>query len=284
MEADETIAGVEDYFDILGEEEWRRLDADLPGRVSLEVHRRFLTRFITPGMRVLEIGAGAGRFTIELARLGCRVVVSDISNVQLELNRAHLEEAGLATHVEAWQRLDVRDQSAIAAGSFDAVVAYGGPLSYAFGDAQAALSECLRVVTPSGPIVASVMSLPGSARFFLASFPSTIEAVGLKTFDRFLQVGDQRMIGAAGAHPCRMFAAAEIHQMVHAVGARLLGSSASNWLSMGSAVTLEALSRDTEGWERFLAWEEAFCAQPGAVDGGTHLLFALSRDRSAENR
>lgn len=36
---------------------------------------------------VLEVGAGAGRFTVELARLGCSVLVADVSSVQLDLNR-----------------------------------------------------------------------------------------------------------------------------------------------------------------------------------------------------
>jgi 2-polyprenyl-3-methyl-5-hydroxy-6-metoxy-1,4-benzoquinol methylase len=62
-------------------------------RVSLELHRRFLTRFIRPGWRVLEIGAGPGQFTIELAAHGATVVMSDISAVQLELNRAQVTAA-----------------------------------------------------------------------------------------------------------------------------------------------------------------------------------------------
>jgi len=52
-----------DYYDELGEEEWHRLARDLPGRVSFAVHRRFLARFVRPGHRVLEVGAGPGRFT-----------------------------------------------------------------------------------------------------------------------------------------------------------------------------------------------------------------------------
>src|SRR5439155_17362717 len=79
---DATISGMEssrdwsvhlrELFDEVGEGEWRRLDADARSRASLEIHRRFLARFLSPGMRVLEVGAGPGRFTVELAKLGCR--------------------------------------------------------------------------------------------------------------------------------------------------------------------------------------------------------------------
>ena len=37
----------------------------------------------------------------------CRVVVSDISGVQLELNQRHMSDAGLSDRVETWRRLDV---------------------------------------------------------------------------------------------------------------------------------------------------------------------------------
>jgi hypothetical protein len=70
------------YFDQLAEGEWRRLEADGPARVSFHVHRCHLERYVSPGDRILEVGAGAGRFTIELARLGAEVV--DVGQVIVE--------------------------------------------------------------------------------------------------------------------------------------------------------------------------------------------------------
>jgi hypothetical protein len=60
---EEAAGAVRDYFDALGAGEWDRLVQSPSARVSLELHRRFLARFIRPGWRVLEIGAGPGRFT-----------------------------------------------------------------------------------------------------------------------------------------------------------------------------------------------------------------------------
>jgi 2-polyprenyl-3-methyl-5-hydroxy-6-metoxy-1,4-benzoquinol methylase len=79
----DVVARVRRYYDALGEDEWTRLTKNVRGRVSLEIHRRFLRRFVTSGAQVLEVGAGPGRFTLELAALGARVVVTDISEVQL---------------------------------------------------------------------------------------------------------------------------------------------------------------------------------------------------------
>src|SRR3712207_6669000 len=92
---------VGDYFDRHGEREWARLDADVESRVSFQLHRAFLEEFIGAGAEVLEAGAGPGRFTIELAKLGARVTVGDLSAVQLELNRARVEAAGHACAIVA---------------------------------------------------------------------------------------------------------------------------------------------------------------------------------------
>ena len=73
----ESVSAVREYFGRLADGEWRRLDADLPGQVSRHVHQRFLERLVAPGMRVLEVGAGPGRFTLALADIRARVTVTD---------------------------------------------------------------------------------------------------------------------------------------------------------------------------------------------------------------
>ena len=50
---------------------------------------------------------------------------------------------------------------------FDAVVCYGGPLSYVMERSDDAFAELLRVTRPDGYVLASVMSLAGAARIFL---------------------------------------------------------------------------------------------------------------------
>lgn len=105
MRHSESIESVRSYYDALGENEWDRLTATVRGRVSLEVHRRFLRRFVRPGWRVPEVGAGPGRFTLELAALGTRIVVTDVSEVQLELNEARLGSTDAERGVERRERV-----------------------------------------------------------------------------------------------------------------------------------------------------------------------------------
>jgi ubiquinone/menaquinone biosynthesis C-methylase UbiE len=137
MQDGDPVEIVRAHFDALGEGEWDRLVQSPRTRVSLELHRRMLARFVQPGSRVLEVGAGPGRYTIVLADLDATVVVSDVSAVQLSLNEVKVADARREHAVEDRLVLDVRDLTAFGDASFDAVVAYGGPISYAFEQAPA---------------------------------------------------------------------------------------------------------------------------------------------------
>ena len=137
--------------------------------------------------------------------------MTDVSEVQLDLNRQHMLEAQRQGSVEAWQLLDVRDTSLFANEEFDAVVAYGGSLSYAFEQVGPALSGLLRV----GHIVlASVMSSLGSWRFFLSDILDERAAVRSDVMDQVFRTGDLRVQGPTIRHPCQMFRWREVQQLV----------------------------------------------------------------------
>lgn len=265
------------YYDELGDAEWSRLVADVAGRVAFEVHRRFLARFVRRGVRVLEVGAGPGRFTAELAALGATVVVTDISPVQLDLNRAYMSATDAETAVERRELLDVCDVSRFSDGEFDVVLAYGGPLSYAFEETEAALRGLLRITAPGGLVVASVMSMLGTWRYQLPGVVQVATAFGEEANDRVLTTGDLRHLPGAG-HVCQMFRASQLSGLATASGGRLVAVSASNWASLADTEALRTLEADRDRWVRFLDHEVAACAEPGATDGGTHILFAVEHD------
>lgn len=245
-------------------------------RVSFELHLRMLRRFIKPGARVLEVGAGPGRFTIALAELGATIVVSDVSPVQLELNADKVAAAGHEDKVESRQVLDIRDLSALPDESFDATLAYGGPLSYAFEHAPRALAECLRVTRRGGVVLASAMTLLGSMRYLLPQVIAELELVGLDATAQIVETGDLRPTQPSG-HVCRMFRWRELKQMIDAAPCRLLAASASHATSLGHDDAVERVAANPAWWAAFIDWEEALAREPGALDGGTHVLFAVER-------
>src|SRR2546426_5625273 len=200
-------------FDEYGELEWERHETSPFRRVSCHIHRHYLAAFVQPGDRVLEVGAGPGRFTVELARIGARVTVTDISPGQLDLNARHLSEAGLEGFVERRELADVVDLSRFKADSFDSIVCYGGPLSFVLDRADDALGELIRVTKHGGHVLLSVMSLQGSLRAFLPGVAKEVDEFGLEEMQAIVDTGDQ-----AGPHsplgPMHMFTWSELRALL----------------------------------------------------------------------
>lgn len=264
------------FFDAYGEREWARLEESPEARVSFHLHRRLLERFVKAGDRVLEAGAGPGRFTLELARLGARVTVGDASPVQLELNERKVREAGLEDSVESRTRLDIVDLGEFPSETFDAAVAYGGPVSYVMERADEAVAELLRVVRRGGHVLLSVMSLAGAARKYSATTVKWARERSLAEIEELLRTGDQTGDISAGHH-CHMFRWSELSALLERHPCRVVAASAANWLSVNQQEALREIVDDPAMWQTFLRWEEEFCREPGALDGGTHIIVVVEK-------
>lgn len=155
------------FYDEYGAREWTRFEDGRTPSASLVVHTRMLERFVRAGDVVLDAGAGPGRFTIELARLGAEIVALDISPGQLELHQRQAAQAGVEANVRERVVGDIVDLSAFGDGAFDATVCYGGPISYVAEHSVTAIAELARVTRPGGHLLVSVMSLAGAITHYL---------------------------------------------------------------------------------------------------------------------
>lgn len=265
------------YYDAYGEREWERLASTPRTRVNFHLHRHYLVQYIEAGDAVLEVGAGPGRFTIELAKLGARITVGDISPVQLALNREKLQEAGYDASVESREVLDIVDLSQFPSERFDAVICYGGPLSYVFEQAEQALHEMLRVTKVGGNVLLGVMSLIGSTHLGLPFVLDIARQKGAEVIQRVTDSGNLLQDVAPQGHICHMYRWTELESLLKRHPCELVAASASNCLSMRTEEALKQLEHEPDLWEQFLAWELAFCREPGALDSGTHIIAVVQR-------
>jgi len=267
---------VTEFFDEYADKEWYRWEEALSQEVSFCVHRHWLEQHVKRGDRVLEVGAGAGRFTQVLAALKVRIVVADISAVQLDLNRRHAEELEFEQAVEERVQLDMCDMSMLDDGSFDVVVCYGGPLSYVFERRDVALREILRVLKKGGKALLSVMSLWGGAHHYLPAvlaLPPTDNAEIIRTGDLCPETVKE------SNHNCHMFRSSELWNLLEEGGAEVLNMSASNCLSAVWGDSLDGIRDDSAKWSELLKMELEACQQPGCLDLGTHMI-AVVRKKS----
>jgi len=265
------------FYDEYGEREWTRFEGGPSSPLSIAVHAHMLRRFIHAGNRVLDAGAGPGRFTIELAQIGASVLVLDVSSAQLELNRAKLAEAGLASSVEGWVQADITSLGVIPDGEFDAVVCFGGPVSYVMDEADAAVTELLRVVRSGGHVLLSVMSLLGvvtPVRFLL----SDLRAYGRDAVQGVIDTGDLPSTMTRGHAPMHLYRWAELSELLGRHPCEIVAACSS-----GFAIGLlhnELIFGMTEDERNLITdWAIELAPEQGAIDVSEHII-AVARKSS----
>ena len=114
-------------------------------------------RHLTPiGSKVLEVGAGTGRYSIELAKQGYQVTALELVADNLEVLQHHA--AGLQ-NITAMQG-DAIDLHTLADNSFDLVLLLG-PMYHLYEKAEQdkALDEAIRVTKPNGIVITAFLSV-----------------------------------------------------------------------------------------------------------------------------
>jgi SAM-dependent methyltransferase len=238
------------FYDAYGEREWTRFEDGRTPSVSISTHTAYLQRFVRPGDRVLDAGCGPGRFTLEIARIGARVVAADLSPGQLELHRRYTASVDVEDRV-------VADVTALpfADGEFDVTVCYGGALSYVLDGASDAVAQLARVTRDGGHVLVSVMSLIGTA---VPAMRGWLPARGYSDAEVEAIVASGVLPQSPTGHPAmKLFRWSELRAMLEAHG-RIVAATATG-LFHGDAELLARLELDLG-------------AEPGAIDMGAHIL------------
>lgn len=122
------------------------------GMVEYLTTMRYIEKYLRPGMRVLEIGAGTGRYSHALAQKGWQVDAVELVERNIEVFRANTRPGEPVTVIQG----DARDLSAFPPDGYDLTLLLG-PMYHLFTqeDKLQALSEAIRVTKPGGVVFAA---------------------------------------------------------------------------------------------------------------------------------
>jgi ubiquinone/menaquinone biosynthesis C-methylase UbiE len=125
---------------------------------------------LTSGMRFLDVAAGSGALSLPAARLGAKVLATDLSPAMLALlrERARRENLDIETRVMDGQNLELDNNSFDMAGSQFGVMT--------FPDQPRGIREMTRVVKPGGRVVITVYGSPAEIDF-LGLFVGAVHSV-----------------------------------------------------------------------------------------------------------
>ena len=133
-----------------------RLTKSRHGQLEYLTTMHYIHRFAANGARILELGAGTGRYSVTLAREGYDVTALELVERNVELLRQN--GAGLP-NLEIHQG-DALDLSRFADDSFDMTMLLG-PMYHLYekADQHRALDEAIRVTKPGGILLTAFLSV-----------------------------------------------------------------------------------------------------------------------------
>ena len=93
---------------------------------------------------VFDGGAGCGRFSILLAKQGCKVTHFDISQAMIDKAKELAKEAGVSDRI-TFVKGALEDLSTYHAKAFDLVLSFDAPISYTYPNQEHVISELVRI-------------------------------------------------------------------------------------------------------------------------------------------
>lgn len=264
---------VREFYNSYGMREWNRLEESVYSRINYLLHMHFIESCLSSSMKILDAGCGAGRYSIEFAKKGCKVTLFDISDEQLRIAKEKVVEANLGDNIEGFYQGDIRDLSRFEDEKFDMVVCYGAPLSYVLENRDKALLEFNRVLKKGGRLALSVNNKWGILKMLLGNqYPEFFSNPEYWYIDQVMKTGDLPRHEKVNHPPRHFFEGEEVNNLLRAAGFKDVTLGGSPCFSCGNSKSVEELGKDEKALKTIIDIELATYTKATMVDNGEFLL------------
>ena len=225
---------------------------------------------LPPGRgRILDAGAGSGKFALRFLERGHEVTLLDPSAQMLARARAKVDGRGLGDSARylhgGIERIDAPD------ASFDVVFCEGDPLSYCIGTQAQAAAELLRVLKPGGGLYVSVDNA------WVATLGYLSRGDPGRAFAAAFEGRSQDPYGA----PVHAFRPDELRDLFLSLGAKDVRVAGKICLSIYLHDEAFAKATAPEHRARFVELETALARDPGTAALGGHLHLTARKGAGA---
>ncbi|NLC19741.1 MAG: class I SAM-dependent methyltransferase [Clostridiales bacterium] len=268
-------------YDNYGDREWTRLERDGHGQLLYHVHLDILKRYIKKDYRVLEAGAGSGRFTKDLVNMCSELTVTDISSHQIEFNKSKMKELSLFDKVKSFHVIDVLDMGIFEDASFDCVVCIGGVINYLLDKEKDGVKEMLRVLKPGGILIVGAMSLIGSVLYYLEGVRYEKGLFGIDATRWILDTGiqDEEHYPVPSKHYVHMMKSSDMDALFADFPVTVLERSSAGLFTQAGDTAIENARQDKEFWQLLIEKEIAYTKLPGTLDCGMNIIYVLEKNK-----
>lgn len=268
-----------DKYNNYGDREWTRLEKDGHGELLYRVHLDILSRYVKESDKVLEIGAGSGRYTKDIVQFCSSLIVADISEHQIEFNKSKMKELSLSSRIESFHVLDVLNMRILPDSSFDCIVCIGGVINYLLDKEKDGIAEMLRVLKPGGTIIVGAMSFIGASLYYLDGIRNEKKQFGIDAtrwiFDTGIQ--DEEHYPVPSKHYVHIMRSDQMDELFNQFPVKILERSSAGLYTQSGDEALENARKDKEYWELIVEKEIQFTKLPGTLDCGMNIIYVIQK-------
>lgn len=133
-----------------------RLERSRHGQLEFYITMNYIRRYASKGDKILEVGAGTGRYSLALAKEGMDVTAVELVEKNLEILR---ENGRNLKNISSYQG-DATDLSRFPDDSFDVTLLFG-PMYHLYekDEVNCAIDEAVRVTKPGGVLMFAFISV-----------------------------------------------------------------------------------------------------------------------------
>lgn len=238
------------------------------GSVEYLTTMRYIEKYLRPGMKILEVGAGTGRYSHALARMGYEVEAVELVQHNIDIFNANTQPGEQITVRQG----NGKDLSCFGDETFDITLVLG-PMYHLFTqeDQKMALSEAVRVTRPGGVIYAAYCG--NDATIVQFCFQR-----GMIREERYRSLIDP-VTFKAGSDPAELFELyrrEEIDALMRDLPVKRLHFVGSDLATNYMRPEIDAM--DDELFELYLRYHFAVCEREDLVGASHHILDIFRRE------
>lgn len=226
-------------------------------RVEFLTNSHYIEQALKPGAKILDLGAGAGEYSLHFARKGYAVTALELADANIRAFRAKLQPGDSIELVQG----NALDLSRWEDDSFDAVLVFG-PLYHLHSKADqlACINEAKRVCKKDGTLFFAFIS---NDMVILTELGYDKDFLKGNTYDHeTFKVADFPFVFHT-VDACR--------ELLVQAGVTICKEVASDGLSELMAGTINGL--DAESYTQYLRYHFYTCEKPELLGYSNHLLF-----------
>lgn len=239
------------------------------GQVEYLTTMRYIERYLRPGMRVLEVGAGTGRYSVALAQRGIEVTAVELLPHNLEILKSKITPAMKLTALQG----NALDLSFLPRAAFDMTLVLG-PMYHLYSepDKRAALEQALSVTRTGGVIMVAYCIAEGTMidYVFKGNHVKMVleeKMMNPETFELYSEPKDL----------FELVRREDIDRLTYGLPVKRLHYLATDGAAGFMRETLEAM--DEEDFRTFLRYHLAMCERPDLVGATHHCLDVLQKTK-----